>query len=242
MHIETAIRTRKSVRRFTQRPVARETVERILELAACAPSGNNIQPWQVHAVAGAEKMALSNDIMAAAQDPDAGMDPEYAYYPDQWFEPYLGRRRESGFGLYEKLGIDRHDFDARKQQELRNYSFFDAPVGIFVSLDRRLNTGSYMDLGMFVQNLMLAARGEGLHTCPQAAFAWYHPIVRQHLPLADEHILVCGISLGYEDETAPENSLQTLRAPVESFSSFHGFESQSQATNVSTNRTTSVSS
>ena len=214
MHIETAIRTRKSVRRFKQQPVSKQTVETILELAACAPSGNNIQPWHVHVVAGEQKAALCNDILTAAQDPDAGMDPEYAYYPDQWFEPYLGRRRASGFGLYEKLGIERKDFEARKQQELRNYSFFDAPVGIFV------------------QNLMLAARSEGLHTCPQAAFAWYHPIVRKHLPLADEHILVCGISLGHEDEQAPENSLRTLRAPVESFASFHGFDSQSEAASI----------
>ena len=112
---------------------------------------------------------------------------------------------------------------ARNQQMLRNYQFFDAPVGLLISLDRRQNTGSYMDLGMFIQNILLAARGQGLHTCAQAAFAWYHQLIREHLPLSDNDILVCGIALGHEDREAPDNSLETPREPVENFASFHGF-------------------
>ncbi|AOE86097.1 nitroreductase [Pseudomonas sp. TCU-HL1] len=193
-----------------------------------APSGNNIQPWQVHVVTGAKKQALCEAILQQAQAGDPG-EAEYRYYPDQWREPYLARRREVGFGLYQALGIDRHDLDARRQQELCNYSFFDAPVGLLISLDRRLNTGSYLNLGMFIQTFMLAARGKGLHTCAQAAFSWYHEVVRQHVPLPPEHILVCGIALGHADTEAAANAFATAREPVSTFASFHGFESISQA-------------
>ncbi|MCY1289317.1 Chloronitrobenzene nitroreductase [compost metagenome] len=223
MHIDAAIRSRKSVRRFQPWPVPRHSVQHLLELAARAPSGNNIQPWQVHVVTGEKKQALCEAILQQAQAGNAG-EAEYRYYPDQWHEPYLSRRRAVGFGLYQALGIDRHDLAARRDQELQNFSFFDAPVGLLISLDRRLNTGSYLDLGMFIQTFMLAARGKGLHSCPQAAFAWYHEVVRRHVPLPPEHILVCGIALGYADAEAAVNTFATPREPVRSFASFHGFE------------------
>lgn len=229
MHVDAAIRSRKSVRSFLPLSVPRHTVEHILQVAARAPSGNNVQPWHVHVLAGEVKHALCSDILAAATNDPERHSAEYAYYPSDWFEPYLGRRREVGFGLYEKLGIERNDLAARSQQMLRNYQFFDAPVGLLISLDRRLNTGSYMDLGMFIQNILLAARGQGLHTCAQAAFAWYHQIVRRHVPLADDDILACGIALGYEDREAPENSLQTPREPVAGFASFHGFKQRAES-------------
>ncbi|WP_271408670.1 nitroreductase [Pseudomonas sp. Q1-7] len=227
MHVDAAIRSRKSVRRFQPWPVPRHTIEQLLELAARAPSGNNIQPWHVHVITGGKKQALCDAILRHAETGSATT-AEYKYYPDDWFEPFKTRRREVGFGLYEALGIDRHDVAARRHQELRNYSFFDAPVGLLVSLDRRLNTGSYMDLGMFIQSFMLAARGKGLHTCPQAAFAWYHEIVREHVPLAPEHILVCGIALGHEDQGAAENALATPREPIRTFTSFHGFDTANE--------------
>ncbi len=223
MHVDAAIRSRKSVRRFLPLSVPRHTIEHILETAARAPSGNNVQPWQVHVVAGDAKQALCSDILTAARDQPGQHEPEYRYYPDDWFEPYQGRRRQVGLELYEKLGIARGDHAAREQQSLRNYLFFDAPVGLLISLDRRFNTGSFMDLGMFVQSIMLAARGQGLHTCAQAAFAWYHRIVRQHIPLGEEQLLVCGIALGHEDRDAAENSLETTRESVARFASFHGF-------------------
>ena len=223
MHIDAAIRSRKSVRRFLPLSIPRHVVEHILQVAARAPSGNNVQPWHVHVLAGDAKHALCTDILKAASTQTGQHDAQYSYYPDNWFEPYLGRRRATGFGLYETLGITRDDLLAREQQNLRNYQFFDAPVGLLISLDRRLNTGSFMDLGMFIQNILLAARGQGLHTCAQAAFAWYHQIVRRHVPLSDHDILVCGIALGHEDREAPENSMETPRAPVASFASFHGF-------------------
>ena len=223
MHIDAAIRSRKSVRRFLPLSVSRHTVEHILEVAARSPSGNNVQPWQVHVVTGDAKQALCADILRAAREQPDEHAPEYRYYPDDWFEPYQGRRRAVGLELYEKLGIGRGDHAAREAQSLRNYLFFDAPVGLLISLDRRFNTGSFMDLGMFVQTIMLAARGQGLHTCAQAAFAWYHQVVRQHVPLGDEQLLVCGIALGHEDRDAAENGLETAREPVAGFASFHGF-------------------
>ncbi len=223
MHVDAAIRSRKSVRSFLPLSVPRHTVEHILEVAARAPSGNNVQPWHVHVLTGEAKHALCSDILTAAANPEEPHHAEYSYYPDTWFEPYQSRRRANGFGLYETLGIARDDLAARERQNLRNYQFFDAPVGLLISLDRRLNTGSYMDLGMFIQNILLAARGQSLHTCAQAAFAWYHQIVRQHVPLADEDILVCGIALGHEDRDAPENALHTPREPAANFASFHGF-------------------
>ncbi|EXF96109.1 nitroreductase [Pseudomonas fluorescens HK44] len=222
MHVDNAIRSRKSVRRFLPLDISKPVIEHILKVASRAPSGNNVQPWHVHVLSGDAKQALCADILTPTTQ--AGQhDPEYQYYPNNWFEPYQGRRRASGYGLYEALGIDRNDREAREHQHLRNFHFFEAPVGLLISLDRRLNTGSYIDLGMFIQNIMLAARGQGLHTCPQAAFAWYHQIVRRHVSLADEDILVCGIALGHEDRDAPENSLHTQREPVAAFTSFHGF-------------------
>ncbi|NBA96075.1 nitroreductase [Pseudomonas sp. R5(2019)] len=224
MHVDSAIRSRKSVRRFLSGHIPRPSIERILELSARAPSGNNVQPWHVHVLTGAAKQALCRDILEAAATQSDEHTPEYQYYPDQCFEPYSGRSREVGVDLDEALGIARGDLEARERQTLRNYLFFDAPVGLLISLDRRLNTGSYMDLGMFMQNIMLAARGQGFHTCAQAAFAWYHKIVRQHLPLPDDHILVCGIALGHEDRTAPENNFNTAREPIAGFTTFHGFD------------------
>ncbi|MBL8382484.1 MAG: nitroreductase [Burkholderiales bacterium] len=224
MHVDDAITSRKSVRRFLPTPVPRAVVHHILGVAARAPSGHNVQPWRAHVVAGAARAALCAEILQAARDePDAHV-PEYGYYPETWVEPYIGRRRKTGFGLYAALGIARDDIAARERQMLRNYVLFDAPVGIFVTMDRRLNTGSYMDTGMFLQNILVAARGQGLATCAQAAFAWFHGIVRRHLPLTEHELLVCAVALGHEDPAAPENAFATEREPVEAFTTFHGFD------------------
>lgn len=224
MHVDEAIRSRKSVRRFLPASVPSSVVQHILSVAARAPSGNNVQPWKVYAVAGEARQRLCDAfIEAATHEPDRHQ-PEYAYYPTTWVEPYLERRRRCGFGLYASLGIARDDAAARERQMLRNYTFFDAPVGLLVTLDRRLNTGSFMDVGMFIQNVMVAARAQGLHTCAQAAFAWFHKIARQHLPMGDNEMLLCGIALGHEDLQAPENAFITERASLDEFVSFHGFE------------------
>lgn len=224
MHVDEAITSRKSVRRFLPTAVPRETVAHILEVASRAPSGHNVQPWKVYALTGKPLDALRQDILQAARTEAQQHLPEYEYYPTEWHEPYLSRRRTTGFGLYAALGIARDDVQRREAQMLRNYVFFDAPVGLLVTLDRRLQTGSFMDLGMFIENILIGARGQGLHTCAQAAFAWYHKIVRAHLPLAEHELLACGISLGHEDTAAPENAFITTREPVESFTHFAGFE------------------
>lgn len=223
MHVDEAMQSRRSMRRFLPTAVPQSVVRHILQVAARSPSGNNIQPWRVHVVAGTARDKLCRDLLQAATDSPERYRAEYDYYPTQWFEPYLERRRRCGFALYETLRIGRNDRERREEQMLRNYLFFDAPVGLLVTLDRRLSAGSYMDIGMFIQSILLAARGQGLHTCPQAAFATFHEVVRKHLPLTDEELLVCGIALGYADPDAPENGLVTEREPVESFASFHGF-------------------
>lgn len=219
-----AVRSRRSIRAFTDRPVARETVERILTLAARAPSGSNIQPWKVYAVAGAAREALSEEILAAHADPAGPSDPpEYRYYPAVWREPYLARRRKVGWALYGSLGIARGDKAGMSRQHGRNYDFFGAPVGLFFTLDRDMEKGSWLDLGMFMQNVMTVARGFGLDTCPQQAFCNHHRVVRRHLGIPDTEILVSGMALGHADPAAPENRFDTDREPVGAFTRFSGF-------------------
>ena len=223
MDIKEAIESRKSVRRFLDKPVDQTIIKQILNTAARAPSGHNIQPWNVYAVTGNARDSLCNDIMQAAQTEPEKHQPEYDYYPTEWHEPYINRRRKLGYELYASVGIQRDDKDAREKQMLRNYLFFDAPVGIFVTTDRRLAIGTWLDMGMFIQNILIAARGYGLHTCGQAAFTWYHDIIQKHLGYPENEILLCGIALGYEDESAPENKLVTEREPAENFTQFFGF-------------------
>lgn len=221
--IDAAIRSRHSVRSFLDRPVSRKSIEEILDVARYAPSGTNTQPWQVYVLAGEVKKALSADILADLDAHPEREDREYEYYPTDWFEPYLGRRRACGWGLYGSLGIERGQKERMHEQRARNYQFFDAPIGMIITMERRLNTGSWMDLGMFMQNIMLAARGRGLHTCPQAAFANYHSIIRRHLPVPDQEIVVCGMAIGYRDAHAPENIWRTDRDPVDGFTRWLGF-------------------
>jgi len=198
-------------------------VERILTLAARAPSGNNTQPWSVHAVVGAVKTALETDLCAAFDDPTFETEDDYLTYPRRWPEPYATRRRTVGWALYQSLGIAKRDTRAMRQFHQRNLTFFGAPVGLFVTMDRLLEKASWLDAGMFLQSLMLAARGEGLHTCPQAMFVPYHRVVRRHVPIPETQVLLCGVALGYEDPTQPENDLRTQREPVDTFATFHGW-------------------
>ncbi len=223
MDIEEAILSRRSVRAFRDDPVPRESVEAILALAARAPSGTNMQPWRVYAVAGAAKIRLSQAILRARESEPENHVQEYRYYPE-WREPYLGRRRKLGWDLYDLLGIERGDKAAMHRQHGRNFEIFGAPVGLIFALDRDLKVGSWLDLGMFLQNVMLASRGQGLATCPQAAFAPYHQVIRGELGIPDDQVIVCGMALGHEDETAPEAKLRTERAEPRDFARFIGFD------------------
>ena len=225
MNVHEAIMSRRSIRRVLSKPVPRASLMRILEGAANAPCGHNIQPWKVYAVAGAVKDAVSADILKAAASGPAGADkPEFDYYPVEWFEPFIGRRRKLGHELYAILGIGRDDKARREAHMLENFKFFGAPVGLFVTFDRRLATGTFMDIGMFIENILIGARGEGLDTCGQAAFINFHTVVRKHLPIGENELLACGISLGYADPAAPENKLMPEKIKVDEFTSFHGFD------------------
>lgn len=219
--IDEAIVSRRSVRAFLPDSVDMRMVADILELASRAPSGTNMQPWRTYVVTGKIKDQIGRAILESGIRAEKAHWDEYKYYPDQFFEPYLGRRRKVGFDLYGHLGIGRRDVDQMRAQHDRNFVFFDAPVGMIFTIDRRLNTGSWIDYGMFLQNIMLAARARGLHTCPQAAFAPYHNQIRPVLDIPQEEVVICGMALGYEDTTKPENDLRTERAPMGQWVSFH---------------------
>ncbi len=217
-----AILGRRSVRAFLPDPVPRETIERILDIAARAPSGTNMQPWRAHVVAGEARRRLS-DRVRAAHEAHGDEAAEYRYYPETFFEPYLARRRKVGWDMYGLLGISRGEAEKMHAQHGRNYDFFDAPVGIIFTIDRRLEIGSWLDYGMFLQNVMIAARAFGLETCPQAAFARHHGVIREELALDPAEVVVCGMAIGREDEAAPVNALRTERAPAREIASFRGF-------------------
>lgn len=220
--VDAAIKTRHSLRAFLPTPVPRRTIEDILEVASWAPSGTNTQPWQVHVLTGAALKRLADRIQAAYLDPDqnAAHREEYAYYPTEWRSPYIDRRRKVGWDLYGLLGIAKSDKARMQHQHGRNFVFFDAPVGLMFTIDRVMQQGSWLDYGMFLQNILVAARARGLHTCPQAAFTQFHRLIAEELQLGEEQMVVCGMSMGYADPDAVENSLVTERVPVAEFAHF----------------------
>jgi nitroreductase len=220
--VDAAITSRRSIRAYLPTPVAREDVEAILSVAARAPSGTNTQPWKVHVLTGAAKERLSDRILAAYADPAQAREhvEEYAYYPREWVSPFVDRRRKVGWDLYALLGLTRDNKAGMAAQHGRNYRFFDAPVGMIFTIDRIMEQGSWLDYGMFLQNIMVAARGRGLDTCPQAAFTQFHRIISAELGLPDSEMVVCGMALGYADPDKVENTLVTEREPVSSFARF----------------------
>jgi nitroreductase len=219
--VDVAMRVRRSVRAFAPIPVPQATVAAILDVAACAPSGTNTQPWQVIALAGSAKRALCDRALHAYHHEPGQHRPEYEIYPSELVEPYLSRRRR--FELYALLGIAKGDKEAMHRQHARNFSFFDAPVGLIFTIDRRMTRSSCVDYGMFMQNIMLAARARGLDTCPQMAWALYPGILAEVLDIPDHQMVVCGMALGYADRKAAESRLRTEREPVEGFTWFSGF-------------------
>lgn len=225
MTADEALRTRRSVRAFLPTPVDRGTVEELLALASRSASGSNIQPWKVHVFSGDARQRISSTILAALdRDGYTPYQREWNYYPVNWREPYLGRRRKIGWGLYGLLGIDKGDFESTERQRRQNYTFFGAPVGMIFTLDQDLEIGSWLDLGIFIGSLSIAARGRGLDTCAQAAFADFHTLIRPLLGIPGEQIIICGMALGHADPGAVVNRLVTERAPLADFSSFTGFE------------------
>lgn len=221
-HVDEAITSRRSVRAFLPVPIPQSTIEDILRVASRAPSGTNTQPWRVRVLTGAAKQRLSNAILAQYNrvSGEPADQPEYDYYPREWFSPYVDRRRTLGYELYRLLGIGREDKARMHEQMARNFTFFDAPVGMIFSIDRRLGKGSWLDYGFFLEAIAIAARGRGLHTCPQAAFADFPQTISRELAFEPHEMVVCGMSLGFEDESAVENGLRSAREPVAGFTQF----------------------
>jgi len=222
--IDAAIKRRFATRSFTSRPVPKQTIIDILDVARFAPSGANIQPWRVYVVAGTKKEEISRTLSRAHEEARDQHASEYQYYASQLPEPYSSRRDQFGRLFYGSLGIEQSDKIGRARQTSKNYGFFGAPVGLIISIDRRLQVGSWLDLGMFIQNVMIAAGARGLQTCPQETFSKYHALLRTLLPIPPEEMVVCGMSVGFGmDETVSAGSLMP-KAAVGEFAEFVGFE------------------
>jgi len=218
---EAAILSRRSIRGFLPDAVPRETIEHLLDVAARAPSGTNMQPWRVIALASEERQRFCEGVAAAYL---AGAEPnERDYYPAPLPEPYLSRAREIGWGLYGLLGIGRGERDKARAHMVNNLHFFGAPVGLVCVIDRALKIGSWLDYGMFLENIAVAARACGLDTCAIAFFADYPNTIRAVLGLPDSDMIVCGMAIGREDRDAPANALRTTRVPAAEFTRFRGF-------------------
>jgi nitroreductase len=220
--VDSAITSRRSIRAYLDTPVAREDIEQILQVAARAPSGTNTQPWKVYVLTGERKRRLADAILAVHADPALAREhvEEYAYYPREWVSPFIERRRKVGWDLYALLGLTRDNKAGMAAQHGKNYQFFGAPVGLIFTIDRIMEQGSWLDYGMFLQNIMVAARGRGLDTCPQAAFTQYHKIIGEILELPDNETVVCGMALGFADMSKVENTLVTERSPLTEFVKF----------------------
>ena len=224
--VDEAITSRMSMRAFTDQAVPRATIEAILQVASRAPSGTNTQPWKVYVLQGANRDSLVQKVCAAHDDlrdhPEKAADYQeaYDYYPEKWVSPYIDRRRENGWGLYGLLGIGKADKDQMHQQHQRNFRFFDAPVGLMFTVDKVMGRGSLVDYGGFLQSIMVAARGRGLHTCPQAAWNGFSKVILPHIGAGPDEMLVCGMALGYADASAVVNTFHTPRVEVQNFTTW----------------------
>jgi nitroreductase len=218
--VANAIKTRRSVRAYLPKAVDSAVIERILEIASRAPSGGNLQPWKVHVLTGEALTRVTNAMCGAFEKGVAG-NPDYQYYPDQWRSPYAERRRRVGLDLYRLTGVLKGDTGAAKRQHGMNFGFFGAPVGLVFTIDDDLGLGSWIDYGMFLQNVMVVANVFGLDTCPQAAVAGYPDILRAELKVSRHELILCGMALGYADLDMPANQLSSQREPVNAFATFH---------------------
>lgn len=218
--VEHAITSRRAIRAFLPDPIDPALVRRLIEVAAQAPSGTNMQPWKLRVIGPQARARLEAALIAALDSPDLPAEEEYRYYPERFREPYLSRRRKVGWDLYGLLGVTKGDTEGMKRQSAANLRFFGAPVALMLTVDRDLEIGSWLDLGMFVQSLLIAAQGNGLQSCPQAIFARFHPVVRRELSIPESEVVVCGIAIGHADPDAPQNALVPEREPVEGFTTW----------------------
>jgi nitroreductase len=221
--VDAAILSRFSARAYTQQAVEPVLLQAILDVARRAASGTNTQPWKVYVMQGASKNALVDKVLAAHDairaNPELAAEHKesYDYYPEKWVSPFIDRRRACGFGLYGVLGIVKGEKEKMHAQHQQNFKFFGAPVGLMFTIDKVMGRGSLLDYGMFIQNIMIAARARGLHTCPQAAWNEFSKIILPHVGAGDNEMVVCGMALGYADEEAIVNTFATERESVDSF-------------------------
>ncbi|MHC4996496.1 MAG: nitroreductase [Planctomycetota bacterium] len=220
MDVLEAIQGRASTRAFIDKPVTPETLRQLLDTARWAPSGVNTQPWRVAVATGQTKQRIGDRVIQALEN-EQKPNPDFTYYTTEFPEPYISRQRACGYALYNALGIQREDYDRRKEQWYKNYHSFGAPVSLYILIDGFLQVGSWVDTGMFIQNVMLAARGLGLETCPQASLSEFPDIVREELGINEDKKVICGIAVGYADYDDPVNNYRTEREPVESFTTWH---------------------
>ena len=219
--VKNAIISRRSIRKFLSKDINKEIIEDILNVSARAPSGTNIQPWNVHVLTGSARNRICNKASSAFLDPQIDNKNERLHYMDKFRDPYITRRRKVGWDLYELLNIKKGDYEKTKAFHVQNFNFFNAPVGLIFTIEKDLGWMSWLDYGMFLQNICIAARGYGLHTCPQAAWGQMHKILSPLLNIQDNHLIHCGISLGWEDEKAEVNKLRTVREDINNFTTFH---------------------
>ena len=220
MNVNDALKNRKSTRAFTNQSIDEALIRKILTAAAHAPSGVNSQPWEVAVLSGAKKHSLQEKMESTVRDGQKGK-MDYSYYPNEWKSPFKDRRKECGLLMYKTLGIGREDRERQMDQWAANYRAFDAPVMMLFMMDKVMEAGSFMDFGMFLQSVMLSAVAEGLATCPQAALGEYPEIVRAELGYSDDMMVMCGMALGYEDDSALVNSYRTSREDIDTFTQFH---------------------
>ena len=224
--VDDVIRARMSARAFTSEAPSRELIQHILQVASRAPSGTNTQPWKVYVLEGNMLAGLCEKVCdayeAISQNPELADEYKeaYSYYPEKWFSPYIDRRRENGWSLYGLLDIEKGEKEKMFLQHQRNFRFFDAPVGLFFTIHRDLGTGSILDYGMFLQNIMISAQSHGLASCPQAAWNKFSKIILPAIGASSEEMLVCGMALGYADQADKVNTFQTPRAEVDEFTSW----------------------
>jgi nitroreductase len=221
MNVTDAIKSRMSCRAFLDTPVPVGTLRSLLETAKQAPSGGNLQPWQVHVLTGKRLQEFLALIRLKLRDQPQGEGTEYHVYPPNLKEPYRSRRFKCGEDLYATIGVPREDRQRRLAQFARNYELFGAPALLFFVIDRQMGADQWADVGMFMQSIMLLAREQGLHTCAQEAWASWHRTVAEFLALSADMMLFCGMSLGFRDDAAPINRLRTDRASLAEFATFH---------------------